>query len=140
MALTVSDANADELTGDWSLDLDSGTPAWMSVQNDNGIAEVKMRLHVGPDGPHKDIQMSNDRITFTLRQGKKATDTKTVDAEVSGGKLEGLIRSTSNDGTIKIDRFSGTKIPPVSASPPDLSKVRFGHPIRIFNGTDLTGW
>ena len=33
----------EKLLGDWSLQLDSGEPAWMSV----GGKEVKLRIHVG---------------------------------------------------------------------------------------------
>ena len=35
--------------------------------------------------------------------------------------------------------FTGKRIPPVSAAP-DLSKVKFGDPIPLFNGKNLTGW
>ena len=44
---------ADEWTGAWSLQLESNTPAWMSIRETNGKPTVKLRLHVGPDGPHK---------------------------------------------------------------------------------------
>ena len=56
------------------------------------------------------------------------------------GNLEGVVVSTSKDGTVKRDQFTGNKIPPVPSTPPDWSQVRFGHPISLFNGKDLTGW
>ena len=130
----------DDLVGDWSLQLDSNTPAWMSIKKLGDKPEVTLRLHVGPDGPHKDIKMVDDRLTFTLRQNKKATDVKTVDVGIKNGRLEGVITSTTKNGKIHRDLFTGKKIPPVPSTPPDLSKVRFGHPISLFNGRDLTGW
>ena len=39
----------DELIGDWSLQMNSGTPAWMSVNQIKGKWDVKMRLYVGPE-------------------------------------------------------------------------------------------
>jgi len=135
-----SNAHAEALTGDWSLKLDSGTPAWLSIRKNNEETVVKMRLHVGSDGPHQDVRESDGRLTFTLRQNRKSVVTRTVDLGIKDGQLEGVIVSTSKDGTIQRDAFTGKKIPPVSASPPNLSKVRFGHPISLFNGKDLTGW
>ena len=35
--------------------------------------------------------------------------------------------------------FEGVKLPDVPPAP-DLSKLRFGNPIELFNGRDLTGW
>ena len=132
---------ADEkLVGDWSLRLESGKPAWMSVREKDGKPTVRLRLHVGPDGPHKDVKYSDGRLTFTLRQNKKATDVKTVDTGIKNGVLEGAIISTAKDGKVSRDPFQGKKIPPVPSTPPDLAKVRFGLPISLFNGKDLTGW
>ena len=133
-------ACAQDLTGDWSLKLESGTPAWMSVRETDGKPTVRLRLHVGPDGPHKDVRYSDGRLEFTLRQNKKATDTKTVDVGIKDGHVVGSIVSTNRDGAVKRDRVTGKKIPPVPSTPPDLAKVRFGHPISLFNGKDLEGW
>ena len=136
----LSTAQAEELTGDWSLKLNSGTPAWLSIRKSDGVPVVKMRLHVGPDGPHKDVKESNGRLSFTLRQNRKAQTSKTVDVGIKDGKLDGVIVAKSKDGAVTRDTFTGRKIPPISSTPPDLSKVRFGHPISLFNGKDLKGW
>ena len=40
-----------ELLGDWSLELESGDPAWMSVVEKDGRPLVHMRVYIGPDGP-----------------------------------------------------------------------------------------
>lgn len=140
VSMFLSEVGAEEIDGDWSLQLASGTPAWLSIQRVDGKPVVKMRLHVGTDGPHKDLKESDGRLTFTLRQNKKAKNTKTVQLEVKGGKLSGAIVSKSNDGTVSRDELAGKKIPPVSSTPPDLSQVRFGQPISLFNGKDMTGW
>ena len=56
------------------------------------------------------------------------------------GELDGIIIQRSPDGSAEGEEFTGKKIPPMPASAPDLSKVRFGQPVSLFNGKDLTGW
>lgn len=129
-----------EWEGDWSLQLDSKTPAWMSIQNADGVPSVRLRLHVGPDGPHKVTHHSDDRLTFTLRANKSKSIERTVNVRFEGDKLTGEIRSETQEGQMTIDAFTGKKIPPAPKMPPDLSKVRFGPTITLFNGQDLTGW
>ncbi len=130
----------EELIGDWSLQMDSGIPAWMSINQTEGNWDVKMRLYVGSEGPHVNVTCANEQLRFTLRQNKKATDAKTVNVGMKNGELEGVVCTTSQDGAVHRDSFTGTKIPPVSTTPPDLAKVRFGLPIALLNGRDLTGW
>ena len=136
----VSALACDELIGDWSLQMDSGTPAWMSINQTEGSWVVKMRLYIGSEGPHTNVAATDGRLTFKLRQNKKSTDTKTVDVGVTNGRLDGVVCTTSQDGAVHHDSFTGTRIPPVPATPPDLSKVRFGPPVALLNGRDLTGW
>lgn len=140
LSLLFSTTQAEELSGDWSLSLKSGTPAWLSIKRVDGKPTIKMRLHVGPMGPQTNIKEENGRLTFTLKQNKKQKDTKTVDLGLKNGQLEGVIISTAKDGNVTKTPFTGIKIPPVPATPPDLSKVRFGLPRSLFNSKDLTGW
>lgn len=126
------------LLGDWSLHLDSGEPAWMSV----GEKEVRLRVHVGSEGPYQIDKVVDGRIHFTRntrrkKEGKRIKIATTVTVGLKNGKLDGEI---VRPGGMKPVRFTGKRIPPMPKSPPDLSKVRFGHPIPLLNGKDLTGW
>ena len=135
-----------ELLGDWSLDLESGEPAWMSVVEKDGNPLVRMRVYIGPDGPYGVTEAANGRLKFSLRrrrvaQGSDVFIESAVDVGIRNGKLDGVITRTATDGSVNNrTRFSGKRIPPMPQSPPDLSKVRFGLPILLFNGTDLAGW
>ena len=42
-------------------------------------------------------------------------------------------------GVIELVSFTGKRMPPIPPKP-DLSKVSFGEPIRLFNGRNLDGW
>lgn len=85
---------SDELLGDWSLELDSRTPAWMSVKQLGSKPDVMLRLYVGPGGPHRDARVVNGRLSFTLKQNKKASDIKRVDVGIKKGRLDATISST----------------------------------------------
>ncbi|MEM7145324.1 MAG: DUF1080 domain-containing protein [Verrucomicrobiota bacterium] len=130
------------LLGDWTLDLESGEPAWMSLTQN----EARMRVYVGPEGPYGIDKVENGRISFALKPKRKAKGSKvyieqTVEVGITDGKLDGVLVRTPKDGSPGSEaRFTGKPIPPMPASPPDLSKVSFGHPVSLFNGRDLTGW
>lgn len=136
----ISATQAEELVGDWSLDLESGLPAWMSIQESEGKPAVYMRLYVGSAGPCNDVVESDGRLKFTLKKNRKAKTTTTVDVGIKAGKLDGVLTRRSADGSTEDEAFTGKKIPPMPVKAPDLSKVRFGQPISLFNGKDLRGW
>ena len=135
-----------ELLGDWSLDLESGEPAWLSVVEKDGNPQVRMRVYIGPDGPYSVTDAANGRVKFPLRrrrvaQGSDVFIESAVNVGITNGKLDGVITRTATDGSVKERiRFTGKRIPPMPQSSPDLSKVRFGLPILLFNGKDLKGW
>ncbi|QDT12622.1 hypothetical protein K239x_46320 [Planctomycetes bacterium K23_9] len=132
------------LSGDWSLKLDSGLPAWMRVAESDGNPQVHMRLYIGPAGPYV-AKLVKGRLNFEIKKKNRkknlaqASVTR-VDVGIEDGKLEGVLEKKSADGSVQRDTFTGTKVPPMPASAPDLSKVRFGHPISLFNGKDMSGW
>ena len=135
-----------ELLGDWSLDLESDEPAWMSVVEKDGRPLVYMRVYIGPDGPYGVAEAANGRLKFSLRRRRMAPGSEdfiesAVDVGVESGKLDGVIVRTSTDGSVgERIPFTGKRIRPMPNSPPDLSKVRFGLPVLLFNGKDLAGW
>lgn len=140
LAVCIPTLQAEELSGDWSLDLDSGLPGWMSVQQQEGQPVVYLRLYVGSAGPYKDVEQAGGRLKFTLNKNKKTKKTTSIDVGMKSGALNGTIVRRSADGTTTQESFTGKKIPPMPTTPPNLSKVRFGQPISLFNGTDLSGW
>ncbi len=148
LALSICSLKAEpvpqNLKGDWTLDLESKEPAWMSVTEEEGKPLVYFRVHIGPEGPYDITEVVDGRIKFTRKRKQKKSrfivETK-VEVGIADGKLEGVISRTPNEsGSGERVKFSGKRIPPMPESAPDLSKVRFAHPISLFNGKDLTGW
>ncbi len=148
--LSLFSANADsipgKLRGDWSLDLESGLPAWMSLYEEGDMPMARLRVYVGPEGPYEVHEVVDGRVRFKTKgrrkqKGSNVMVQSSVDVGLKAGKLDGVI-VRSEVGGEEIDRaaFTGTKIPPMPKKAPNLSKVRFGHPISLFNGKDLSGW
>jgi hypothetical protein len=64
---------------------------------------------------------------------------QTYRATLEGDTIS-IASETKLDGKLTDQaQFSGKRIPPPSAAP-DLSQIKFGEPIQLFNGKDLTGW
>jgi hypothetical protein len=138
-----------KLLGDWSLDMESGMPAWMSIVEEDGETLVYMRFYIGPSGPYKNVKVEDGRIQFEIRRQRKnqPLTITTVDAGLKNGKLKGTVVRKKEGSPLRQaqgrpvekESFTGKKISPMPPKP-DLSKVRFGSPVMLFNGKDLTGW
>jgi len=101
--------------------------------------------------PVEAVKMDGDTLVLTrLHQnrgqnaaGKNAVmsvATETITAKIDGDtlKLTTVTKRPNGQETPKAD-FTGKRTPPMPPAP-DLSKVKFGEPISLFNGKDLTGW
>jgi hypothetical protein len=134
------------LKGYWTLDVDSGEPAWMRVAEKDGDPVVTMRLYVGGEGPYKDARIEGDKLKFTLKKrpkskGSKVMTTQLVEVGLKNGKLRGRVDGSFSDGSKGWTKtFTGRAVKDHPTKAPDLSKVQFGHPISLFNGKDLSGW
>jgi len=134
----------DALIGDWSLSLSTNEPAWLKVDRVDGELVVYMRVHVQSAGPHKHTELENGRLTFPIKIKREGEDgprvtTNSVSVGLKEGKLDGVIVNDELEAPYNRIPFTGKKFPPMPPKP-DLSKVKFGHPISLFNGKDLTGW
>ena len=131
----------DDLIGDWSFETDSGLPGWMRVEEVDEKPVVSFRVYIGSLGPYKNVEVKDERLHFELKKRKKeTTKSQRVEVGAKGDAITGTIVKEEADGTSETIAFTGSRIPPMPTEAPDLSKVRFGHPIPLFNGKDLNGW
>ena len=127
------------LLGDWSLNLESKEPAWMSMVEKDGRLLVYFRIYVGSAGPYE-ASVENGKVAFSMKRKRNANPGRKVRVGLSSGRLDGIVVYPAKDDAVtKSIRFTGKRIPPLPAKP-DLLKIRFGQPRRIFNGKDLSGW
>jgi len=72
------------------------------------------------------------------RLGKLPDETITATVDGDALKLEEVTPNENDRGETRFT-FTGQRLPPVPPAP-DLAKVKFGDPIQLFNGRDLSGW
>ena len=133
--------------GDWTFTLPNGQNCWLSiVGSGEGEPQVSMLVDVGTTKPLKGVEMKDKKLHVplrTYRKGKKGPIISTNRAEIwwdkEGNKLEGEVITNYPDGKEDRNAFTGKRIPPMPPAP-DLSKVKWGEPVELFNGEDLAGW
>lgn len=146
-SLAAADPIPKPLLGDWSLDIKSGEAGWLSIAENEGEPAVAMFVDVGSTRPKKNIDVRDGTIHVPLKttrkNGKNGPVVRQTEARIwsESGTLKGEILTTfpGTDRKPLRDPFTAKSIPPMPAAP-DLSKVTYGEPVTLFNGTDLTGW
>jgi hypothetical protein len=115
--------------GTWFLDFKDGYGGWLEItQNQDGLL-ADLMWRVGSAKPVGKIELVGDSLVLTRsRKSKKMTYLVTV----KNGAITVMSEATDEIG-------QGRKCPPMPARP-NLAKVRFGKPIQLFNGHNLSGW
>lgn len=151
--LTRLAAATNPFLGEWALTIPGGAAGWLGVQETNGHVQASVMWGWGSVEPVASAKLEDGRLILTRNHQVERTDssgrkaktnlTETITATVEGKKgnvIELVSVRPSDDGQREISsNFSGHRQPPLPPTP-DMSKMRFGPPIELFNGKDLTGW
>jgi len=135
----------------WALTIPGGGAGWLSVTKQAGYYDAQLLWGSGSVLP-ADAVFFTDNTLFVTRQreeqrkdasGKVVRTQRFNDAlmaKVEGDELR-LTRLSprSNGEGVERAEFTGKRQPPLPPAP-DLAKVKFGEPLELFNGKDLTGW
>jgi len=136
--------------GDWELTIPGGAAGWLGVEPAGAGLRASMLWGWGSVEPTAGAKVQDGKLLITRTQTierkdaagakKKITLTETITATAEGNnlKLVSVKERENGSGTDRAE-FTGKRTPPMPAAP-DLSKVKFGKPINLFNGKDLTGW
>jgi hypothetical protein len=133
--------------GRWALTIPGGAAGWLGIEEKDGALQGSILWGGGSVVPVQGVKVDGDKLTVTriTKSKNKTTNTEdtvteTITATLAGDDLKLTTVKAKSDGKEfgKAD-FTGKRIPPVPPAP-DLSKVKFGAPISLFNGKDLTGW
>ena len=133
--------------GRWALTIPGGGAGWLGVEDKGGALSGSVLWGGGSVLPVQGVKIDGDKLLVTriskAKNAKTNTEeqvTETITATASGDDLKLTTDKAKADGKEfgKAD-FTGHRIPPVPAAP-DLAKVKYGAPIHIFNGKDLSGW
>jgi hypothetical protein len=136
--------------GGWELTIPGGAAGWLGVEDVNGGLQASLLWGGGSVAPLDSPRIEMGKLILTRKHtsqrkdpsGKtvRVTSIETITATVDGDamKLSSLKPRENGQGEDKAD-FIGRREPPMPLTP-DLSRVKFGNPIRLLNGKDLTGW
>jgi len=146
------DSTYEAFLGMWTLDIEDNTVGWLHVHEDQGYLDAEMMWVGGSVAPVGHIYMANDKTLVVTRtyDRPKGNDAKgnerkhimtfTVRIKRIGDQITGtMVGPDWNGGDERTTAFIGTKLPDVPAKP-DLSNLKFGRAINLFNGKDLSGW
>jgi hypothetical protein len=130
-------APVEPFLGRWDLTLkapDREYPSWIEIRQENGQLKAQMVSRWGSARPLPKVEISSDGV-LTFVSPKEEEDRK--DDMVFQGKLvgDGLSGTTTGqDGTPW--QWVGDKAPALEAT----QAPKWGKPVSLFNGKDLTGW
>ena len=141
--------DAKPFIGNFALTIPGGGAGWLGITEKDGKLAGSILWGGGSVLPVSSVTVDGDTLVVTrVNESKKkdatgksvvSRDTETIKAKLDGDKLA-LTTEHDRDGKVGgKSAFTGKRIPPVGPAP-DLSKVKFGDPIKLFNGTDLAGW
>jgi hypothetical protein len=136
--------------GNWALDIPGGGAGWLGVTQEQGFLDASVLWGGGSVIPVDCVYIDGDTLVVLRGRPVERKDaagkvirrqnfTSTITAKVSGDSLQLNVVQPSESGRVLKTDFTGKRIAPVPPAP-DLSKVKFGKAIRLFNGKDLKGW
>jgi hypothetical protein len=137
--------------GRWALTIPGGGAGWLGITHENGYYDGSILWGGGSVVPVASVFFNEDALWVNRVHEVKRKDasgkvvrtqqfTEAIVAKLDGDNLS-LTRylPRENGRGIQVEEFTGKRIPPLPPKP-DLAKVRFGDPIPLLNGRDLTGW
>ena len=136
--------------GGWELTIPGGAAGWLGVEDVNGGLKASLLWGGGSVVPLEGAKIEQGRLVLTRKHSSQRKDAsgkninrvtiETITATVDGDvlKLTSVMPRENGQGEARSE-FTGRREPAMPPAP-DLSQVKFGEPIQLFNGKDLTGW
>jgi len=150
----VQKAEISDFIGQWTIDIKGGSVGWIEVRQEEGYIDADILWSGGSVLPVSDIFLAADRMLVIQRSNdvvrkrdennnpvRTAVVTDWLEIVKAGeDNIEGiLLHPRRNCIGVDTTAFSGIKLPPVPPAP-DMNNLKFGTPVTLFNGKDLTGW
>jgi hypothetical protein len=144
-------AENDEFLGRWALTIPGGAAGWLEIRKENGWYDGSILWGGGSVVPVSSVFFTDGTLNVTRTREVNRKDAtgkvvrKQLFTELLAGRVDGdtinfmQFNPRENGQGLDNAEFSGKRIPDLPPRP-DLAKVKFGDPIALFNGRDLTGW
>ncbi|MBM1107899.1 DUF1080 domain-containing protein [Aurantibacter crassamenti] len=144
---TITPTNATTFDGMWGIDIEGGGVAWLNVHQEQGFLDAELMWIGGSVVPVSSVYVVDENtLVVTRTEAVKKSDqrthimTYTMRINKIGETIEGVM--TAPDWLAsgeKIIPFKGKRMPEMPSTP-DLSKIKFGKEIKLFNGKNMKGW
>jgi Domain of Unknown Function (DUF1080) len=129
-------ASVEAFLGRWDLTLkapDREYPSWLALRQEGGQLKADLVSRWGNARPLPKVEISNGRLTFVSpKEEEERHDDMVFEGAFTGKTLLGT--TTGPDGTKW--QWTGVKAPALKPK----GQPKWGKPIPLFNGKDLTGW
>jgi hypothetical protein len=143
-------ASDNPYVGGWELTIPGGAAGWLGIEEVNGDLRASLLWGGGSVVPLDAAKLEMGKLVLTRinksqrkdESGKSVTvtNTETILARIDGDALKLTdIKPRGNGRDDERAEFTGRREPAMPPAP-NLAKVRFGSPVRLLNGKDLTGW
>jgi hypothetical protein len=131
-----TDASVQSFLGRWDLTLKTPLreyPSWLEITQQDGQLGARMVSRWGHARPLPKCELANGRITFVSpKEEEDRKDDMVFEGKLSGKTLVGA--TTGPDGTPW--QWTGERAPSLKRN----IAPKWGEPMQLFNGRDLTGW
>ncbi|WP_373516805.1 DUF1080 domain-containing protein [Pricia sp.] len=151
-SISQSSTTENPFLGTWALDVEGGGVGWLNVHDEQGFLDAELLWIGGSVLPVSDVYLANDGTLVVTRTNevnmtrdgapneRKHIRTYTLRIKKSGDQLQGTMTGPSWEGPGETTyTFTGKPMPPMPGKP-DMGTIKYGKPIPLFNGKDLTGW
>ena len=136
-----------EFFGMWTLEIEDGSVGWLGVNDSKGFLDAELLWQGGSVMPVSNVYFCDDHTLVVTMTGnvkrndeRTHTTTRTFIFERTGNRLTGTMMNPARDGmNVTKRKFTGWRLADPGPAP-DLSKIKYGAPVKLFNGKDLTGW
>jgi len=153
ISLTCMSAYAQQnpFVGQWAITPEGGGAGWLQVRVNNGIYEGTLLWMGGSPEPMARLYFDGDTLCAyrqwpddirdeTGKLLKTQPQPAFLTATLAGGKMAGTYALPSRDGaSVFKQSFTAVPVPPAPPAP-NLADIKYGDPVALFNGNDLTGW
>jgi hypothetical protein len=141
----------DAFLGRWALTIPGGGAGWLEVKKENGWYDGSILWGGGSVVPVSSVFFNDDSLNVIRVREVKRKDAsgkvvrtqqfvELIMARVDGDSLQLMQFNPRDNGQgMSQAEFSGKRIPALPPKP-DLARVKFGEPIALLNGKDLSGW
>ncbi len=147
-------ADITRFLGQWTIDIQGGSVGWIEVRQEDNFIDGDILWGGGSVLPVSNVFLASGNKLIIQRSNnvvrtRDASNNPLLTAVITDwleivkegdDRIKGILLHPRRNGIgVDTTRFTGMKLPPVPPAP-DLSKLKFGKAVTLFNGKDLTGW